>query len=65
MSMSKYKWQRYVGQVHRSLDESDCNCGGADHSQIHRINEDNPTGHAVTCPVYLRWRSAQSDKNAV
>lgn len=36
----------------------DCTCG-AGVTHFHTVHENNPTGHAVGCPVYLRWKASQ------
>lgn len=37
--------------------EIPCNCGAA-RGRFHTVWEENPTGHSVGCPVYMRWRAA-------
>lgn len=50
----------YVRRVQAKLDQSGCNCGAADRTQWHTVHAANPTGHAVTCPVYLRWKESRN-----
>lgn len=51
-------WEVWA-RLQREQDTSDCNCGAWCGPWSHTVHENNPTGHAVGCPVYARWKAAQ------
>lgn len=46
------------GSQLRLVEELPCNCGAAE-GAFHTRHRENPTGHSVGCPVFLRWEAVR------